>query len=457
MEKTYTLREMFAALYRRRWLALGIGAAVLVASTATIFALPNEYRSESVTQIEPHQLPHDFFPASVTSFEDRMRTLKHGLLARPILERVLQQTDFYPKWKADPDEAIEKLRRNVEVRLEGELAGGPPSLLFVVDVRGPDRNKVAQAAEIIPQTYAEMTRQVMQTQANNVRVTLTKQLDDMSTRLGAEEEKLIAFKSKYATEVPEAAEANLRAAGGLTAQLDAHLAALGDAQRRRSAVLATIPEVNSAPGLTIGNAEDVLRRLEAARAAYGNDHPDVKRLERQYRDATSRNETEQGRFQKDRLQAQLARIDAEVKDHQAAMKDLQGQLAGYQKRVDQAPHRGEQYRVLSRDYETLRAKYTTTLARVSDAQAAESLLAADASTLFRMVQPAVAASKPAGPNRLNLFLVALAASLGASLLAAAAAEYFDTSLRGAQDATDFGVPVLATIPRIGLRRVGGQG
>ena len=42
-------------------------------------------------------LPADFFPAQYgTSFEDRMRTVKHGVLARPVLERVIRETDFYP-------------------------------------------------------------------------------------------------------------------------------------------------------------------------------------------------------------------------------------------------------------------------------------------------------------------------------------------------------------------------
>ena len=115
---------------------------------------------------------------------------------------------------------------------------------------------------------------------------------------------------------------------------------------------------------------------------------------------------------------------------------------------------GEQYRMLSRDYETLRSKYSSTVSRAADAQAAEKLLAADAPILFRVVQAAVAPSRPAGPNRASLALVAIAAALGAALLAVAAGEYFDSTLRGPEDATAFGVPVLAAIPRIGPRRSG---
>jgi len=456
MERTYTLREMLEALNRRRWLVFGVTVAVLLAAGAVIALLPAEYRAESMIQIEPHHIPADFFPSSATSFEDRMRTLKHGLLARPVLERVLEETNFYPKWKSETDQAVERLRRNIEVRLEGEVAGGPPALLFVVEVRGNDREKVARAAELIPRTYAEMTRQVLQSQARNLRDTLARQLDDLSQRLAKEEEKLVAFKGQHATEMPEANETNLRLASALTAQLDMRAGAIAEAQRRRTALYATIPEPTSEAGLAGGNAEEVLRRLEAARAAYGSDHPDVRRLERQYQEVSGRSAEEMKRFRRERLDEQVARIDAEVREHEAAMRTLRTDLAAVQKRLDGAPRLGEQYRVLSRDYETIRAKYTTTLARASDAQAAEQLLAADAPTLFRVVQPAMAPSRPSGPNRVNLALMALAAAIGVALLAAAAAEYFDSSLRGPQDASAFGIPVLASIPRIGPRRIGAQ-
>ena len=456
MERTYTPRELLAALHRRRWLALVAGAIVLVVGAIFVMALPSEYRAESVMQIEPHQLPADFMPAAYNSFEDRMRTLKHGVLARPVLERVLRETDFYDDWKKDPDDAIDRLRRSVDVRLEGEVAGGPPSLLFVVEVRGADREKVAKAADIIPRAYAEMTRQVLATQARNVRETLSKQLADMSRQLAQHEEKLVAFKTEHATETPEAAENNIRSLAALNGQIDMRLAAIADARRRRNAALASYPEQFSETGLAVASVEDARRRLEAAKAAYGPEHPDVKKYERALAEATARNDDGLKRYKRERLDTQLARLDAEVKENQDAIQALQKESAKYQKRLDEAPRWGEQFRVMSREYEAVRAKYNTTLGRAADAQAAESLLAADAPSLFRVVQSAHPPSRPAGPDRLKLLLVALCAAVATGLLSAAAAEYFDTSLRGPQDASAFGVPVLAAIPRIGPRRAGAQ-
>jgi polysaccharide biosynthesis transport protein len=454
MERTYTVREMLEALRRRKWLALGVAVVVLAGGAAVVLGLPAEYRAESVMQIEPHHIPADFFPQSVTAFDERMRTLKHGVLARPVLERVLEQTGIDPDWKKNPDEAVDRLRRSTEVRMEGELAGGPPSLLFVVEVRGNDREKVARAADLIPRAYADLTRDVMHRQAQNLRQTLASQLEQLSQRIAVEEAKLVAFRNQHALELPEANEANQRAAATLVAQIDLRLGAIADGQRRRSAMFANIPEAYSDAGLAGGNAEDVLRRLETARATYGSDHPDVKRLERQYQEVSSRSTEQLQRFRKDRLDDQVARVDREIADNQATVRRLQTELAAVQKRLDASPRWAEQYRLLAREYEVLRGKYGTTLSRASDAQAAEALFVADAPNLFRVVQGAVAPSRPAGPNRLNLLLVALAAAVGSALLATALAEFFDSSLRGPQDAHAFGVPVLASIPRIGPRHLG---
>ncbi len=456
MERTYTMHELSEALRRRRWLALGIAVAVLLVGAAAVVALPSEYRAESVTQIEPHIIPADFFPSSYVSFEERMRTLKHGLLARPVLEKVVRETDFWGHGQKDVDGDIEKLRRNVEVRLEGEVAGGPPSLLFVVEVRGPDREKVARAAQMIPDEYAKLTRQTLQRQATNLRQTLERQLGDVSRQMQDEEAKLVAFKNQHAIEVPEANEANMRDASALQAQIDMRLGIIAEAQRRKTAVYTAIPEGFSDVGLVGAGTEDVQRRLEATRAMYGPEHPDVRRLERQWEEVKARNEEAAKRWRKERIDGQIARIDSEIREQETAIAGLRTQLVTFQQRLDASPRLGEQYRMLSRQWETLRTKYGSTLSRSTDAASAEQLLAADVSTLFRTVQPAHAPSRPSGPNRLNLLLTVLAAALGAALLAVAAAEYLDPSLRGPQDATAFGVPVLASIPRIGPRRIGAQ-
>jgi uncharacterized protein involved in exopolysaccharide biosynthesis len=395
-------------------------------------------------------MPADFLPAQpVVPFEDRMRTLKHGILARPILERVIREIGLYPDLRNDLDGAVAQLRRDVEIRLEGEVPGGPPSLLFVVEVRGRDREKVAKAAELLPRLYADMTRAVMQDQARALREVLDSQTAELARQLTADEQKILAFKIAHLDELPESVETSARAAGRAEALIEMRIGTLADARRRRDATLAAVPDAPSEPGLAEAGLDGAARRYAAARAAYGDASPDVKRAKREYEEALARRDQGRVAFRKERIEPQLERIAGEVAEDEAALRQLREELARYQKRMEAAPRRAAELAVLSRDYETLKAKYAGTVSRRADAQTAEALLAADSAGLFRVLQPAIAPEQPVAPDRARLLWMALAVALASGLAAAGAAEWLDRSLRGPEDASVFGVPVLAAIPRIG--------
>jgi uncharacterized protein involved in exopolysaccharide biosynthesis len=450
MERTYTLHDVMAALRRRRTLALGVAAGVAVIGVLAALALPAEYSATSVVQIEPRRLPADFFPAqNGTAFEDRMRTIKHGIMARPVLERVIRETGLYPDLGTDMDEAVARLRRDVEVRLEGEVVAGPPALLFVVQVHGRDPRKVAKAAELLPRYYADMTREVLTAQARGLRETLDAQTAEMSKALAEHEAKILAFKVQHQAELPEMVETNARSIGRIQGLIELREGFVADARRRRNEVAASIPEGPSAPGMAEAALDASLRRLQSLEAAYGEEHPDVKRARREWQETRTRRDEEVERFRKERVQEQLGRLDGELREHQAHLNDLEKELLSYQRRVDAAPRWGAELAALSRDYDVLRTRYVANVARRTDAAAAEALLAADQGSMFRTVEAAVAPAHPSAPDRPRLVWLAVLAAVVAGLGAAGLAEWLDGSLRGPEDAAALGVPVLAAIPRIG--------
>ncbi|HET7825260.1 MAG TPA: Wzz/FepE/Etk N-terminal domain-containing protein [Anaeromyxobacter sp.] len=452
MERTYTLQDLVAALKRRRALALLVGAVVALVGVAAAFGVPSEYTAASVVQIEPRRLPVDFLPAaSGAAFEERMRTIKHGILARPVLERVIRDADLYPDVRNDMDEAVSRLRRAVEVRLEGEVAGGPPALLFVVEVRGKDPQKVAKAAELLPRYYGELTRQVMQAQARSLRETLDGQTADMGKALTQQEAAILAFKVAHEGELPEMLDANARSIGRIQALVEMRQGLVAEARRRRNDVLASIPEGPSAPGMAEAGLDTASRKLLGLQSMYGDDHPDVRRAKREFEEAKARRDEELKRFRQERQQEAVGRIDAEIREHEANLADLNKELVSYQKRVDAAPRWGAELAALSREYEVLKGRYAAVVARRGEAATAESLLAADQGSMFRTVEAPVAPSRPSAPDRGRLLMLAILAAVASGLAAAGIAEWLDASVRGPEDATALGVPVLAAIPRIGPR------
>jgi uncharacterized protein involved in exopolysaccharide biosynthesis len=452
MERTYTLQDLIAALKRRRVVALAAAAVVAAVGLVAALAVPSEYSASSVVQIEPRRLPADFFPAqNATAFEDRMRTIKHGILARPVLERVIRETDFFPALRDDMDEAVARLRRDVEVRLEGEVPAGPPALLFVVEVHGRDREKVAKAADLLPKIYAELTRKVLESQARNLRAMLDAQTAEMAKALAEAEARILAFKVQHQAELPEMIESNARSIGRVQALIQMRHEWLADARRRRGQVLASAPEGPSAAGMAEAGYDGVLRHVRQLEASYGPDHPDVKRARRELAQARARRDEEVKRFADDRVGQQVASIDDEIRDGRESVAALEKELARLQARVDAAPRWGAELAALSRDYEVLRGRYATNVSRRADAAAAEALLAQDDPSMFRVVEAAVAPSRPSAPDRPKLLWLAVLAAVVAGLSAAAVTEWLDASMRGPEDAAALGVPVLAAIPRIGPR------
>ncbi len=452
MERTYTLHDLVAALRRRRAVALVAAAIVGVVGVVAALSVPAEYSATSMTQIEPRRLPVDFFPAqNATAYEDRMRTIKHGILARPVLERAIRETDFFPDLRNDMDEAVSRMRRDVEVRLEGEVPAGPPALLFVVEVHGRDRAKVAKAANLLPQIYADLTRQVLTSQARNLRQMLDAQTAEMAKALSDDEAKITAFKVQHAAELPEMVESNARSIGRLQSLIQMRHEWLADARRRRSDVLAAAPEGPRAAGMAEAGYDGVLRHLRQLEASYGPENPDVKRARRELAQAQARREQELKKFEDDRVGQHVAAIDDEIKDDKESIASLQKELDALQARVDAAPRWGAELAALNRDYEVLRGRYATNVGRRADAAAAEALLASDEPTMFRTVEGAVAPSRPSAPDRPKLLWLAVLAAIGAGLGAAGVTEWLDASMRGPEDAAALGVPVLAAIPRIGPR------
>ena len=449
MERTYTLQDLLAALRRRRLLALVVAGAVLVVGVALALGVPSEYSAVSVVQIEPRRLAYDFFGQNGTPFEDRMRTIKHGILARPVLE-VIRETDFYPDLRDDIEEALRKMRRNVEVRLEersrpvhprcssswrspvateeGRPRGGaPPEVLRRAHARGARG------------TGAQPARDARSPGRGDERGARDAGRRSSGSRWSTRRSSPSCSRTTRARSAVRRASSRCGSARSPTPSGAVARCSLDPRGPERSWARRGQPRCRAAPA-------------QRGRGGLRAEHPDVKRARREFQEALGQREGAFDKFQKERVQTQLARIDDEVRVHETQIASLRTEMAGFQKRIDAAPRWGQEIANRSRDYEVLRAKYASTISRRADAAAAEQLLAADQPTLFRMVETPIAPRLPASPDRPQLLWIALLAAVVLGLGAAALAEWLDASMRGPEDAATLGVPVLAAIPRIDRRR-----
>ncbi|HEY3447872.1 MAG TPA: Wzz/FepE/Etk N-terminal domain-containing protein [Myxococcales bacterium] len=442
MERAITLQQMLEGLWRRRLLVLVTFAAVLVVGTAVVLGMPKVWRASTVVRVEAHRVaPELVSPSVLTPVEERLKTLAQELFARPLLERTITELDLEKDLRKERgmDAAVEALRAQLDVKVEGEAA-------FVLSVTGDDPKTVAKIANLLPKLYADEALELRAEQAQATSAMFDEEIKRLSKDVQARETTIAAFKLQHLGELPEQAEANMRALDRLMVLLTTRTDARRELQRRQSDLSAARLGADTELGRLKRSELDLDKSLLDAHSQWTPDHPEVQRLERE-RDATGRK----------RAQAEAKAQDEDESRNQVRRQLVQvdQELAGYQKeaslyreRLDRTPQWAQQLSEITRDYEILRTKYQSLVSRKVEAEVARELEARARATTFHVLSPAAEPAAPFKPERGTAMLLVLLAAVGLSVLAGVVREMQDDSLRRAEQARELEVPVLALVPRI---------
>ncbi len=88
------------------------------------------------------------------------------------------------------------------------------------------------------------------------------------------------------------------------------------------------------------------------------------------------------------------------------------------------------------------------LSRQGQSEVSKQMEVQDKSTVFRVVDPAVLPIKPVSPNRKKLILLGILAGIGGGIGLIILKDQMDDTVKNVDMAKQFGLPVLAVIPRI---------
>ena len=470
---------------RRKWMAVAGFVLPLTAGVSVITFLPNLYRSTATVLVDRQQIPETFVRSTVTSaLETRLHTISQEILSRSRLEELINRFGLYAKLRTRVpfEDVIARMRSDIKLDLKSVDARGlrEATVAFTISYQGSHPGTVAAVTNTLASFYIEGNVKNRERQATNTAEFLKVQLAETKVRLDAQEQRVSEFKRRHLGELPQQLETNLGTLERLHAQLRLNADNQTRAAERRQSLSGQLAEAESllsmplAPTAAAASAAEtpearlirLKEELARLRSQFSEKYPDVVRtaaevqvLERQVEAAKS-----QERRLEDkppaasqtpltpyvlRLKEALGDVDADIKVYKGEEKRLREGIAAYQARVENVPRREQEFREVSRDYDSTRELYQTLLKRYEEAQLAENMEQGQKGEQFRVLDPAIADTVPAAPNRAKLLAVALIASLGVALAAVMGAEKVDTSFHAVDDLRAFSpVPVVVSIPLI---------
>jgi polysaccharide chain length determinant protein (PEP-CTERM system associated) len=465
---------VLAVWSRRKWLAILVFVAPLVAGVSLVVSLPNVYRSAATVLAERQQVPDFFVRATVTSaLETRIQAISQDVLSRSRLGALIQRFGLYPEQqqRVPLDRIVERMRKDIKLELKSmELKGlREATVSFTITYQGGNPDTVSRVANTLASFYNEENVKAREQQATGTTEFLKVQLGETKKRLDELEQRVSAFKRRHLGELPEQMGTNLATLERLGAQLRQNADSQTRVNERREMLSSQLAEAEGqfvSPELReaarLAQKKEELARL---RIRFNDNYPDVVMLAAEVAALERELDAAKSEMQESiaegkptatpvtpsmlRVKQSLGELQTELKILKTEEGRLRDSIAAYQARVDNVPRREQEFIELSRDYDSTRQLYASLMKRHEEAQLAESMEQTQKGEQFRVVDPAMPIAEPAAPNRIRLLAMTLAGAIGLAIAVVLAAEQLDTSFHTVDELRAFSkAPVLVSIPRI---------
>ncbi len=446
MERGMTADQVLGALWRRKTLVLAIAAVVFALGALIVLTLPSVYTASVVVRVEPQRPTEEMVQRTVSELiEQRLTTVRQELMARPVLQKAIEEMKLYPDVVKDDgiEAAVERMRKDLEVKVEGENA-------FELTYHAHDAKTAAQVANRLPQIFADETLKIRRDQANRATALFTEEVETLKKSTADWERKIAQFKVDHMGELPEQLEVNMRGLERIGALMQTKSEELRVAEGRRSDMARANLAGDSEAGRLQAAENGLTRSLVAAKTTWTEDHPEVQRLTRELAEMKAKRQDAEGRMSAERRERALAaqRVTAIEKE----MQGLQKQAETYQARLDKTPRWAHELSVMNRDYEIAKTKYQSVVSRKVEAELAQELEAKSAKSMFNVISPAGVPVSPAKPDRFGGLLIAALIALGLGILSGVVLEMRDDSIRDTSEVKErLPIPVLAVVPMMSTK------
>jgi uncharacterized protein involved in exopolysaccharide biosynthesis len=499
-------------LKRRRYQFVLVAGPVAILGIVLAVALPDKYRSEETINIQSVRgegTRSSNLDSDASNLDLYVADLAQTALDKQSLTQFLAYMQQRPS-ADDLDAAVERIRSKIKVESETvkvlDMRSGrlrEVTTGFTVQFDARSASQAQQGTAWIANAFLEAHRNNRLADAQGAQTFLSAEVSRAQTELSAQEAKMAAFKQQNLGRLPDSVSANQAAIDRTERELEDLLAQSRTLRQQRIFLANRLDQAKAAPDsdrlrelqdeynrlaltydrnhpdlVTLQRQIDALKnntvvggstlqsRLDAQRALlaevrqrYSDQHPDVKKIQRDIADLQARiaagekdaPETSAMSPAEVQLQTEINATDSQLASIDARSADLRNTLNQYEGRVASTPQVEREYADLSRNLEAARSQYQELLNRklAAGVSAAAATAGRGGDFELRVAQSATMPDKPHSPIRPLFVLAGLFGALVLGVSTLLALEMLSTRVRDSKDLRELlGVAPLGLVPQI---------
>ena len=420
-------------VWRRRWIALGIAAAICAAGWATVATMPDKYESMARIFLDTQSMLRPVLKGLAVDSDMRRQvalTSQQTLLSRPNLEKVARDTDL--DLNVHTPEEKERLLAVLASKIE--VTGSSRDNIYIIRYQNTDPELAKRVVESLLTIFVENTLRATRKDTALTEDFLDEQIQEYKVKLEAAEERLKEFKRSNVGLMPTEAGGYFAKIQKAIDDLDQAKLLLSEAIQRREALKSQLSDVSSivqaSTNETVSMLMDQISDLEQKRDAlmlqFTDRHPDVIAvkqkidiLKKQQEDellnpkASNYIGVENPIYQE--LKIELGKVEAEVGALRARKRELERKVSGLNKLVDTVPQVEADLLKLNRDYKINKENYDGLVSRREAAKISRDASQSVDDIQFKVIDPPVVPLVPVGPNRPLFMSLVLLAGLGGGI------------------------------------------
>ncbi|HUB32545.1 MAG TPA: GNVR domain-containing protein [Bryobacteraceae bacterium] len=211
------------------WVVVSVGGAI------GVMRLMPTYAAETLILVDSQKIPDRYVATTVISdVQDRLATLSQEILSSTRLKKIIDDYNLYAEDRAKmgPEEIVDLMRSDVEVKLEKGWSGNRPGA-FRIAYQGPNPQIVAAVANRLASLYIDENLKVRELQAEGTSEFLDAQLSDAKKKLDELEAAVSRYKIEHNGELPQQETEISTALAQLQTELQGTQDAISRAQQNR--------------------------------------------------------------------------------------------------------------------------------------------------------------------------------------------------------------------------------